>query len=365
MTAGRPLWFVDHAPVFGGGQVMLVKLGVHAQRRGLQVTVLCPEGTTLATTAHAAGLRVVPVAMPHFGDPSVIGLPLALLALARALRAAPPDAVVVPTTPWASALCLTISKAWRGRPVVHLLVEQDTAGRPSARAVLRRRGVPLTVGANAGATYRRALERSDVFVLNTPLSAGELAAGRSAPARTRGAHAGGPATLGVVARLIPEKGLIELVRELAAADPDDWGRLRIAGEDQDAAYVRRLRDEIDRGGLGDRVELLGYVADVTEFLDGLDVLVVPSTGNEGQPTVIVEALARGLGVVVREPVMSLDFAGLPVRAYRDAQGLARALRGRDPPAPLEAVAERFGPDQALDALLAAAASPRAVISPRR
>ena len=97
------------------------------------------------------------------------------------------------------------------------------------------------------------------------------------------------------------------------------------------------------------------------FLDGLDVVVVPSTGTEGQPTVILEALARGCGAVVRAAVYADDYAGLGVVPYGDAGDFGAALRraSREPVA-LERIAERFGADQALDALLVAARAPGAL-----
>ena len=112
-------------------------------------------------------------------------------------------------------------------------------------------------------------------------------------------------------------------------------------------------------GLAGRVELLGHVADVTDLLRRVDVLAVPSTGGEAQPTAILEALAAGRGVVVRRHVWSPDFEGLPVRSYRSAAELSRALGERDEPAALDLLARRFGPVQAVDAIEQAAAPARA------
>ncbi len=82
---------------------------------------------------------------------------------------------------------------------------------------------------------------------------------------------------------------------------------------------------------------------------------MPSIGTEGQPTVIVEGLARGLPVIVRRPIWSRDFEGLPVLPYANPDELAAAIAQAQKLAPAapEELERRFGPEQALDALIAA------------
>ena len=89
------------------------------------------------------------------------------------------------------------------------------------------------------------------------------------------------------------------------------------------------------------------------------MLVVPSTGHEGQPTVIIEALAAGRAVIVRDPILSADYTGLPVFGYRDAAGLAIALRaGDDAPIAFDELERRFSAAAARSAIATAAASGR-------
>ncbi len=274
--------------------------------------------------------------------------------MARVLREARSSgALVVANTARAQAFAAAARPGVRDAPpVVNLVHEQDTAARRSAKAVLGRVGRVVAVGANTAAAYERALPGRRIGRLNNFLDPDELdrAAAQRVP-RT----AARPPVVGVLARLIPEKGLVELVEELASC-PDDWSALRIGGGAQDPAYAERLAAAIDRLGLGDRVELLGHVAELPEFFAAADVLVVPSTGHEGQPTAILEALAHGLPVVVRAPIWSPDFAGLPVSRYATGEELGQALRLRPEPAPADELQRRFGPQQALDALVAAGCS---------
>ena len=126
----------------------------------------------------------------------------------------------------------------------------------------------------------------------------------------------------------------------------------MAGDLQDPVYVEEVEDAIASAGLANRVRLLGHTDDVPGFLAAVDVLVVPSSGTEGQPTAILEALACGRPVVVRRPVWSRDFEGLPVVAYDRREELAAALQ-RLPAAAAQhdELRRRFGPEQVLAALV--------------
>jgi glycosyltransferase involved in cell wall biosynthesis len=156
--------------------------------------------------------------------------------------------------------------------------------------------------------------------------------------------------------LVPEKGVLEFVDELARI-PDSWSRALIAGTRQAESYARAVQDRLEALDLSQRIRLVGHVENLSAFFGETDVLVVPSVGSEGQPTVIIEALAHRRPVVVREPTWSEDFAGLPVVAYRDPSGLGRALSKFDVSEIDSAtLAQRFGPAQFLDALERAAAT---------
>lgn len=145
-----------------------------------------------------------------------------------------------------------------------------------------------------------------------------------------------------VGRLIPQKGLAELLDAFAQAALPAGTRLGIAGQGPMAdALVSRARAL----GVAERVDLLGYVADVRPLLRDADALVLPSH-SEGLPRVLLEACAAGVVAVasdipgVREVLRDGD-TGLLAPA-RDAGALARVL-------------ERVAADAALRARLVAAA----------
>jgi glycosyltransferase involved in cell wall biosynthesis len=342
----RELWILHHATIFGGADRFVLKLARHALAGGLRVRMVCEPDSELARRVEPMRIEVVPVSYYAFRPPPLLRAPATLHSLHRLLRAASPGVAVVASGPRPQAY-----GAWSrpGVGLVHLAHEQDTALRRSARLVLPRTGTVVAVGSNSARAYEEALG-VPVLAVNNILDAEELADG--AEARTREPRRDGlPPRLGTLVRLIPEKGVVELVDELAAW-PDSWTELCVGALPQDASYASAVEERIAVHGLKERVQLLGPVSDLPRFLDEVDVLVVPSTGREGQPTTILEALAHGRGVMLRRPVWSEDYAGLPVSAYSDERDFGPALGGLSPEAaPLAELERRFGPAQALDGVL--------------
>jgi glycosyltransferase involved in cell wall biosynthesis len=341
------LWFIDHAPILGGAERFALKLAAAAATRkpALRVVMVCPRESELAQRSRAAGIEIRDARFPSLTPPSVRSL-TAAIALRRVLANAPRSAVIVANSARAQAYVAAADLlSARRLTIVNLAHEQETAARRVARAALRRGGALVTIGANTAAAYERALPDTAVHRINNVLDDRELAAAAGARARAP--------RLAVLARMIPEKGILELLDE-AAAERERWSTLAVGAPSQDRAYEARVNARIGELGLAGRVRLHGAVSDVAGFLDAADVLVVPSTGCEGQPTAIIEALARGLPVLVREPILSPDFGGLPVRAYRDAKDFGAALvKLRPAPAPVKDMRRRFGVDQAIDGLLSA------------
>ena len=243
------------------------------------------------------------------------------LALRGALRNR--DALVVA----GSARCQAVAvAAGLGPRLVHLMLEKDSASRLSVRLVQRHVGRVVAVGATAGQAYGSPALRN--FLLEDEF---EQFAKVTAPPGTH--------TLGVLARLIPEKGVLELINELR--EIQGWTKLLIAGPAQDAEYAARVR-----AAAGERIELLGEIPETTELFGAVDAVVVPSIGHEAQPTVILESLAAARPVIVRESVYSRDYTGLPVFPYGNlAAAIAAALAAVAPERAV--VRERFGAAQAL------------------
>ena len=196
--------------------------------------------------------------------------------------------------------------------------------------LLARRAPTVVVGAQLAEHYAHAPAVLDITVsLITP---DDVDRGREAARRDYA----GPLTILSVGRVDEEKNpllLAEVLGRLRAEDPR-W-RLVVCGE---GALLDALAADLQRRGLADHAELLGYVpvgGGLLELYRRAHVFLHVSL-TEGVPQVLIEAFASGL------PVVATDVGGV-----RDAvSGAALLIGPADPQAAVEAV-RRVAEDHAL------------------
>lgn len=143
-----------------------------------------------------------------------------------------------------------------------------------------------------------AVERDTVHVV--PLGI-KLAGHRLAPARRRQDE---PFVIGYLARICPEKGLLDLVEAVALlADEHGDGavRLRAAGYlgKRDEPYLEKVRARVRELGLDQIFDYAGEVSrdDKIALLQSIDVLSVPTVYKDPKGLFVLEALANGVAVV--------------------------------------------------------------------
>ena len=151
-----------------------------------------------------------------------------------------------------------------------------------------------------------------------------------------------PLTIGYLARICPEKGLhvlVEAFRQLVESEPGPV-RLAVAGwlGDRDRAYFKEIEGRIAGWGLSSFFEYAGEVdrEGKLRFLQGLDLLSVPTTYREPKGLFVLEALASGVPVVQPRhgsfPEMIEATGGGLLVEPGSAEALAEGLRSllRDP-----------------------------------
>jgi len=143
--------------------------------------------------------------------------------------------------------------------------------------------------------------------------------------RALGLPEGAP-LVGVVARLAPQKGILEFLdaaRLIANSHPQVM--CVIAG---DGPLVQEAHDRRTELGLATQVQFLGHIDWARELLGALDLLVIPSL-SEGSSVVAMEAMALGKPVVATSvggvPEVVLDGETGLLVAASDPEKLARAV----------------------------------------
>jgi glycosyltransferase involved in cell wall biosynthesis len=124
--------------------------------------------------------------------------------------------------------------------------------------------------------------------------------------------------LAYCARLVPIKGLLDLissVAELVGSGTVNFTLDVMGHADEIPAYAAQCYDRVRDLGLGDYVRFLGN-RNMAEVLGDFDMLVLPSY-NEGQPMVVLEAMAVGLPII-GTPVGGME--QLIVSPLADANG---------------------------------------------
>jgi glycosyltransferase involved in cell wall biosynthesis len=110
--------------------------------------------------------------------------------------------------------------------------------------------------------------------------------------------ANAPVRLGMLGRVLPEKGLELLLEQLLADKTLNW-TLAVGGTG-DADYVESIKTKY----ADPRVSFLGRV-NPPDFLSSIDILVVPSVWNEPFGLVVLEAYSHGV------PVVGSSMGGIP------------------------------------------------------
>jgi glycosyltransferase involved in cell wall biosynthesis len=273
--------------------------------------------------------------------------------LTRVLSELPDDAVTVLDGLVACGVPeIVVPQAHRLRLVVlvHLPLADETGLAPATaaeldareRETLRAAGAVVATGASTArrlvAHHGLAADRVHVVPPGTdpaPLSSGT----------------DGRSRLVCVAAVTPRKGQDLLVEALAAVGDLPWSCECVGPVRRDPAYVERLRDLIERRGLGDRITLAGPRTgeDLEAGYAAADLAVLPSRA-EPYGMVVTEALARGI------PVLATAVDGVPDTLGRAPDGnVPGILVPPEDPAALAGALRRWCTEPALRRRLRASA----------
>jgi glycosyltransferase involved in cell wall biosynthesis/GT2 family glycosyltransferase len=303
--------YFDHCAQLSGGELALARLLpaltdvveplVILGERGPLEGVLSDRDLPWETIeldpelAHTSRHRVSAL---QTGPRAMVATAVAIGALTRRLRQLRPD--LMHTNSLKAALIGGVAGRLAGVPVVwHIRDRMADDYLPNSAIRLVRTAasfLPTSIIVNSEAT-RAALGIEAAAVVPSPVDLGAFA---EAPVGSP--EASSELKFVMVGRLAPWKGQSVFVDAFAKAFPDGGARAALAGaalfgED---GYERQIADQVERLGIADRVDFLGFVDDIPALLADYDVLVHASTVPEPFGQVVVEGMAAGLAVAATD-----------------------------------------------------------------
>lgn len=278
----------------GGAERMAALLALELRRAGVEaslVSLFAPTGSWIEAELRREGVPLTFLGKRPGLDLRMVG------SLARALRALGPDVVHTHLH-----VLKYVLPAWALVPrarVVHTLHnlaehELEAHSRGVHRLAFRLGVVPVAIGDAVARSVQAVYGRPAGAVIpnGIPVAAVRPPEGaRAAVVAELGLPPAAPILL-AVGRLNPQKNHALLLE--AFADPRlAAAHLLLAGE---GALREELARRASEHGVADRVHFLGVRADVPRLYGAADALVLPSSW-EGNPLVVMEAMAAGVAVV--------------------------------------------------------------------
>lgn len=307
---------------WGGQEIRILDEAAGFIERGHHVHVAAPKGAPILAAAERRGIPSHAVSLNRRSTRS-------LRSLARVISEFQPNVIVTHSSS-DSWLASAFHRFIHPRPAIVRLRHIST---PVARGPMNRwlyGRVPKRVVTTGEAIRSMLIERlrlnpDHVVSIPTGTDLSRYRPGEKAAARRVLGLPEDTPIIGIVATLRSWKGHRFLVS--AMKDPRLAGaRLVIVGDGpQDGALRQQIRD-LDLSG---RVTLAGRHDDVVPWLRSFDVFALPSTGNEGVPQALMQAMACELPVVTTPvgaiPELAHDGENALIAPPENAEALAGAI----------------------------------------
>ncbi len=283
----------ESSEAWGGQEIRVLTEAVGLRERGHAVAILCQPNSTLAARAREAALPLIIERMAFAHNPWTI---IRMLSHFRCQR---PQVVVTHSS--VDSWCAGVAARLLRIPVVrvrHLSV--PIGPHPASRFVYRSLcDAVITTGEaiREHLIHEVGLPPAKVLSIPTGIDTARFDPRKADGCRVREALGISPKTpvAGMVAVLRDWKGhqvFLEAMLEVRRQLPDV--RALIVGEGPQRRNIERRRREL---GMESAVILTGHREDIPDVLASLDVVVSASTGAEGVPQVLLQALAMERPVV--------------------------------------------------------------------
>jgi glycosyltransferase involved in cell wall biosynthesis len=311
--------FVSHSAELNGAERWLLEIMTALDKRAFAPSLVVPRPGPLPAGAEAAGIpaAVVPMKWSLSSPGRSLGQPAAwlwnvpaVLGLKRLIAGRGIDLVCSNS---AAAAPGALAAKLAGRPHVWVIHEILAGRRPLLRFVAGNRILVRLILGLSQRVVVNSLASGRAFGTTPKV---EIVHGAAGLPRRRGIRAAagwrrslglrsGEKVVGVVGRLVPDKGQAEVIEALALARGAVKGLKAVfVGAAADGRYFGRLRAAARRLGVEDDVRFAGAVPDVFDVLPLMNLLVSASRVESFGRTV-VEAQAAGV------PVLAVRTGGIP------------------------------------------------------
>lgn len=307
---------------WGGQEIRTLDESAGMISRGHAVALVSPSEAQITPAARARNIEVFELPMRHVNLKAISGM-------LRHLRAFKPDVVVSHSRndTWIAALAIKFgrsrAKLIRLRhvsiPVKPAFRNRWLYGRAASRVV--------TTGEAIRSHLIEVLRLSPDHVVSIPTGTDlvRFHPGDKAAARNRLGLPSDKKLIGMVATLRSWKGHRFLLDAMTDPRLSDAHAVLVGDGPQEPNLLKQAEER----GLTDRVTFAGRRTDVEDWLRAFDVFALPSTGNEGIPQALMQAMATGLPVVSTPvgaipEILADGETGLFVKP-EDAEDLARGI----------------------------------------
>ena len=319
----RVAFFDPYPHLFGGSQRTTIQLAAALARRGVEVTVLTTAEGVFTERLSSAGIAWEAVRLPsglqaygHATTGTVAAVaaaaaPWAWIRIGAILRRLSPD--VLHALDLRGVLLAGPPARLIGAPVVwhaHL-----TEPQPALNALAARMAKCVVLPSLAARSGLVGVRASRVCAIANAVDTEGLRAGL--PAQQHRVAPGNPSSVGVCARLVPQKGIDVLVRAVAQlVERHPTLKVTVFGAPQRGYedHHRELLRLVEHHGLEGFMSFPGAVLEPTRHLVGMTLYAQPSR-FEILPLAILEAMAVGL------PVVASAVGAVPEAVEHGATGL--------------------------------------------
>ncbi len=275
---------------WGGQEIRILDESAGLRARGHDVRLAAPADAPIFAAAGRRGIPVHPVSLNR----RRIG---SLMAFMRVIRELQPDVIVTHS----SSDSWIASVATRFPRTRTAIVRTRHLSTPVASGTLNRwlyGRVPARVVTTGEAVRTHLIERlglapDTVVSVPTGTDIARFHPGDRSQARTRLGLPQDAPIIGIVATLRSWKGHRFLISAMTDPRLTD-ARLVIVGEGPQDSYLRELAQS---SAARERILFAGQQDDVAPWMQSFDLFALPSTGNEGVPQALMQAMATGLPVV--------------------------------------------------------------------